>query len=105
MTNLTPYEILDKALASDFGIEVILEDHKSARSVRRKLYAERERLRSNGNTDYDCLSVLIKGHDIFVVPRDRIPKAAGIKSLDCRPIGQEELLQKALNRGINRLKR
>ena len=105
MTNLTPHDILDKALASDFGIELILEDHKSARSVRRKLYAERERLRSNGNINYDCLSVLIKGCDILVVPRDRIPKAAGIKSLDCRPLNQEELIQNVLNRGINRLKR
>ena len=104
MHDLSPQEIFDHSLISDFGIEIVLDDYTAARSVRRRLYAEREKLRSDGCTEYDCLSFVIKGCDLWVVPRDRLPKAKAVRTLDCRPLGANELPDRILSRGRSRVR-
>ena len=103
MMNIDPQGIFDKALTSDFGIELVLDDHTTARAIRRRLYAEREKFRADGCTDYDCLSFIIKRHDVWVVPRDRLPKSEGVHALDCRPLRANELPDRILSRGRSRV--
>ena len=60
MIEIVTQDIFDRALASEFGIELILDDHTAARSVRRRFYNERNKLRASGRITYDGLSFLIK---------------------------------------------
>ena len=82
MQRYSAKEIFDKALASEHGIELVLEDHTTVRSVRRHLYAEREKYRAEGNHDFDVLSFIIKGHDLWVAKKGRLEKKSLIHTID-----------------------
>jgi len=99
----SPQELFDLALDSECGIEIVLDDHTSARSVRRMFYNERDKLRALGNLGYDSLSFIIKGHDLWIVPRDRLRGEQKVELLDCRPLGRGELPDRILSRGKSRV--
>lgn len=95
LIDMLPQEIFDRALVSEFGIELILDDHTAAKNVRRRFYNERDKLRSTGNYAYDGLSFIIRDRcDLWIVPRCKISAPSKIKLLDCRPLKQRELPRK-----------
>lgn len=100
--SLTAKEIFDQALASKYGIEIVPDDYRTVRNVRRRLYAAREKLRASGNLEYDDLSFLIRGHEVWVIPRKRLP-ADKTELLDCRPLCVRELPDRILSRGKSRV--
>ena len=103
MPDLTPLQIFDRAQSTTHGVELALADPKAARSVRRRLYAEREKLRAQGNHAYDNLSFIIKWHELWIVPRDRLHKTQCVSLLDCRPLQSNELPDRILSRGKSRV--
>jgi hypothetical protein len=52
--------ILNEAAASQSGIAVATADLQAAQNLRRRLYAERARLRRSGAKQFDALSIVIK---------------------------------------------
>jgi len=60
-------EVLDRALAADVGVEVIIPDPKTQISIRSKLYTYRRE-----NSVYQCLSI--------VEARDKTPNLWIIKN-------------------------
>ncbi len=96
-------ELFDQALISDYGLALTLDSPYDARRVRRRLYAEREKLRAMGCLDYDCLSILIRNkRELWIIPRDRITQHNGVECLSLRDLGYNELPQRILSRGKSR---
>ncbi len=95
--------LLDRALKAECGISIKFSTSETARYQRRRLYAERERLRQNGHHDYDDLSLLIRNNNqILIVKRNAIPKLNEAKFQDCRELRIDELPKKILSRGKSR---
>ena len=92
-------QILEKAFNSKYGIEIVLDNPHAAKNTRRKLYAARENLRAQGVFQYDSLSIIIKGQDIWIVKKDTLKKKDQINVLDYRALDKNELPNKILSRG------
>jgi hypothetical protein len=57
---MSKYEkILDSALKLPLGLALVCQDPTSADKVKRQLYAERARLREQGDSSFDVLSISI----------------------------------------------
>jgi hypothetical protein len=103
--NWTPSlsELLARAAASEHGIALLVDDWSAARYLRRLLYAERDRLRRIGTTEFDTLSILIKPagevphREVWIVPRQATARPA--PACQSRPLGKHELPDKILARG------
>jgi hypothetical protein len=98
--------ILSEAAASQFGIAVTTGDLQEAQNLRRRLYAERARLRRAGATGLDTLSVVIKPIDdtpqceVWVVHRRRSTKPS--EPYRSRALGRDEVPDLIRARGPRR---
>lgn len=103
MNPMTIENLLNKALSSECGVSVTLPTAYLAHHYRRKLYAERERLRLSNITAYDGLSFLVRNKtELWVVRRDAFNPPAEIVAHDCRPLSPSELPPRILSRGKSR---
>lgn len=94
--------LLNRALQAECGIVVKFDSSYAARHTRRKLYAEREKLRRAGHGEYDGLSLMIRGgREVMVIKRDAVP-AAQTAYAECRNLTPDELPQRILSRGKSR---
>jgi hypothetical protein len=65
--------LLEQALSAEYGIKLEVDydlDAFAARSIRRRLYQERDRARRQGDSSFDPLSVCIRN----AAPEGRLPK-------------------------------
>ena len=69
MIEFTPKEIFDRALSTHYGIALEFGSNFEAKTVRRKLYAEREKLRRQDISKYDALKFIIKGRELWSIPK------------------------------------
>jgi hypothetical protein len=98
--------ILTEAAASHFGIAVSTADLQAAQTLRRRLYAERARLRHSGARQFDALSMLIKGttgspqREVWVLRRQSRPKPS--EPYRSRALGEDELPELIRARGPRR---
>lgn len=98
-----PQELLEQALSSPSGLAITLDSPYDAKRVRRRLYAEREKLRANGNNSYNILSFLIRNQcELWIIPRDKLIKPRGIECNGSRRLVQNELPSHILSRGKTR---
>ncbi len=95
-------ELLDKALNSKHGIEIVLDNYGEARNTRRRFYAIREKQRAEGISKYDSLSLILKNQDIWIIRKDTLRLNETVSVIDCRPIALNELPDKILSRGKSR---
>ncbi len=65
------YALLQKALASPFGVVVDASEPYAARCIRRRFYYIRESARQQGDTSFDKLSFFVMGNgEVWIVKRD-----------------------------------
>lgn len=70
MDNYSAQDLIDIALQSRHGIALHTENYSQSRKIRRKLYSLRDRARSLGKPDYDCLSFVVRyDTELLIVPR------------------------------------
>lgn len=94
--------LLNRALQTECGIVVKFDSPYAARHTRRKLYAEREKLRKAGHKEYDGVSLMIRAErELMIIKRDAIPikQTAFVESHLLTP---DELPPRILSRGKSR---
>jgi hypothetical protein len=95
--------ILNEAAGSQSGIAVATPDLQAAQNLRRRLYAERARLRRSGAKQFDPLSVLIKAagqspqQEVWVLPRQSPTKPS--EPYRSRALSRDELPELIRARG------
>ncbi len=91
-------EIMQKATTSEHGLALVFDYSYQAGIQRRRLYAERDKLRKAGETRFDNLSFLIKNKkELWVVSRNNKTTMVSIQSF--RPLQKEEIPKLILSRG------
>lgn len=95
-------EIMQKAVTTEHGLALVFDYPYQAAIHRRRLYAEREKLRKAKETRFDSLSFLIKNKkELWVVLRNNKVSMVTIQSL--RPLKKEEIPKLILSRGKSRI--
>ncbi len=95
-------EIMQKATTSEHGLALVFDYSYQAAMHRRRLYAEREKLRKAGETQFDNLSFLIKNKkELWVILRDN--KASMVTMQSLRLLKKEEIPKLILSRGKSRV--
>jgi hypothetical protein len=83
--------VLQQAAASDYGIVLRTDDDITAHQLRRKLYNYRERLRSEGNHDYDYFSFIVRSRvELLIVVRPTVKNSAPHVSAAIRALESSE---------------
>lgn len=99
---LALHDIMQKAMTSEHGLALVFDYPYEAAMHRRRLYAEREKLRKAEETRFDNLSFLIKNKkELWVVLRSNKVSMVTIQSL--RPLQKEEIPKLILSRGKSRV--
>lgn len=89
---------MDKALSMNYGLSATLPTPYLASHYRRKLYAERERLKKSGNTAYNLLRFLIRNRtEIWIIKREAAISTPKIEFINCYPLTCNELSNRDLN--------
>ena len=66
-------DLLDRALKAEYGIIIKFPCYETARYQRRRLYAERERHRKQGDASYEGLSLVIRNNSqLLIVQRNAL---------------------------------
>lgn len=68
--------LLERALSAALGIRLMAAEHGEAPKLQAGLYRTREHLRKQGRDEFDVLSFVLRGREVFVVNR---PRAFGEK--------------------------
>jgi hypothetical protein len=92
-------KLLEEARAADLGIKLEVDnelDTWTARSLRRRLYLERDRARRQGDRSFDILSVCLRN----VAPKDS--RWAKCVTATASPLAPEETPRRIFARGPNR---
>lgn len=69
MIEFTPKELFDRALSTHYGIAYEFGSNYEARTVRRKLYAEREKYRKQNIEKYNAIKLLVRGRELLAIPK------------------------------------
>lgn len=103
MDELDPLMLFQNALESPCGIALKTADHRTAKQLRRQLYAARELLREEGNCEADQLSFVAQVNgELWLVIRS--PVKSQLKSvLSIRTLGENEAPRDLKPRGKSRL--
>lgn len=91
MIELTPKEIFDRALSANYGIALEFGSHFEANKQRRKLYAEREKLRKRGKPDYDLIKLFVKGRELWIVPKVALQEKQEMLVHQYRELGPDDI--------------
>ncbi len=91
--------ILHDAISAKFGLVLVTPSYLHAKQLRRKLYAAREKLRLQGNNEFDCLSFIPQSNgELWLIRRDVKPEKV-LPEFTSRPLLREELPPRILARG------
>lgn len=98
----TAQALFDRALGSEYGIAVVYNCPSNAQRQRRRLYAEREKIRRAGICAYDCLSLIVREGELHIIKREALLTPALIDALRLRSLKPGEVPQKIFSRGKSR---
>lgn len=104
LIEMLPKDLFDRALHLEYGLRLTLDSTYDARRVRRKLYAEREKLRAKNVCDYDILSFIIQNHcELWIIQRDKVEEPASVEFLSINPLNEHDLPKGILSPGKRRV--
>ena len=86
--------LMIKALNSDYGISLSFKTYGEAKFYRRRFYNYRDKLRSEGNADFDGLSFIVKSgsNELFIINRSIIsPVGDSCPSSEVRELKPSEV--------------
>lgn len=94
---------LEDAIKSEFGLVLQTPQYSTALILRRKLYSYRERLRKQGNSQYDGLSFIPKKNgELWIVRRDN-QSPVPVPEFTTRQLLKEEMPTTIAARGKRKL--
>lgn len=102
MQNLSIEIVLQQACNQSAGIVVQFQNFLQANLWRKRIYAYREKLRAQGNAQFDCLSLLIKRPAELLIVNRRIPSIA-MEFISMRELRDNEVPKHILARGKSRV--
>ena len=86
--------LLRRALSTPHGLALEFQDFRKAERARGRLYRLRSRLRRDGDSSFESLSLVMQpSGDLLIVRRDKLPRHDMEDGLpmESRPIGRDEL--------------
>lgn len=95
----TAQALFDRALSSKYGIAIDYGCLTTSHRQRRRLYAEREKVRRTGNGCYDCLSLIVREGELHIIKREALLTPVLADVLRLRDLEPGEVPRRILSRG------